>query len=195
MGAFRIELLHRSDEHREQRHDLYAPDIAAAVVQAKALFRAISPDNPSLVSFRIIENGLIAYEARKGDLGWCPQPHQADDREVVRAPDRRVLKRAENHSHALALYFVFYNFVRIHRTFGLVWRRVRSAMVMEEIVASIDRRDALRAGPLRVGWMRSSKFDQRRRPRGVTLNKKIVTGLLLVGAVIFLAAIIGGVFK
>jgi hypothetical protein len=69
MGAFRIELLHRSDEHREQRHDLYAPDIAAAVVQAKALFRAISPDNPSLVSFRIIENGLIAYEARKGDLG------------------------------------------------------------------------------------------------------------------------------
>jgi hypothetical protein len=43
--------------------------------------------------------------------------------------------------------------------------------------------------------MRSSKFDQRRRPRGVTLNKKIVTGLLLVGAVIFLAAIIGGVFK
>jgi hypothetical protein len=66
---FEIELLHRTDEHREQRHDLYAPHIAAAVVQARALFRAISPDNPSLVSFRIIENGLIAYETRKGDLG------------------------------------------------------------------------------------------------------------------------------
>jgi hypothetical protein len=43
--------------------------------------------------------------------------------------------------------------------------------------------------------MRTSKFDQRRRPRGVTLNKKIVTGLLLVGVVIFLASIIGGFFK
>jgi hypothetical protein len=69
MAAFRIELLHRSDEHREQRHDLYAPDLAAAVVQARALFRAISPGKPSLVSFRIMENGLIAYEARKADLG------------------------------------------------------------------------------------------------------------------------------
>lgn len=69
MAAFQIELLHRSDEVCEQRHDLYAPDIAAAVVQARALFRAISPGKPSLVSFRIMENGLIAYEARKGDLG------------------------------------------------------------------------------------------------------------------------------
>jgi hypothetical protein len=69
MAAFQIELLHRSDEHREQRHYLYAPDIAAAVVQGRALFRAISPGKPSLVSFRIMENGLVAYEARKGDLG------------------------------------------------------------------------------------------------------------------------------
>jgi hypothetical protein len=69
MAAFRIDLLHRSDEHREQRHDLYAPDIAAAVVQARALFKAISPGKPSLVSFRIMADGLIAYEARKGDLG------------------------------------------------------------------------------------------------------------------------------
>jgi hypothetical protein len=38
MAVFRIDLLYRLDEHREQRHDLYAPDIAAAVVQAKALF-------------------------------------------------------------------------------------------------------------------------------------------------------------
>jgi hypothetical protein len=40
MAVFRIDLLYRLDEHREQRHDLYAPDIAAAVLQAKALFRA-----------------------------------------------------------------------------------------------------------------------------------------------------------
>jgi hypothetical protein len=68
-GRIEIELLHRSDEHREQRHNLYAPDIAAAVVLARALFRAISPGKPSLVSFRIMENGLIAYEAWKGDVG------------------------------------------------------------------------------------------------------------------------------
>jgi hypothetical protein len=43
--------------------------------------------------------------------------------------------------------------------------------------------------------MRSSKFDLRRRTRSVTLNKTIVTGLLFVGVVIFLAAIIGGIFK
>jgi hypothetical protein len=43
--------------------------------------------------------------------------------------------------------------------------------------------------------MRSSKFDPRRQPRGGTLNKKIVAGLLLVGVVIFLASIIGGFFR
>jgi hypothetical protein len=43
--------------------------------------------------------------------------------------------------------------------------------------------------------MRSSKFDLRRRPRSLTLSKRIVAGLLFVGVVIFLAAIIGGIFK
>jgi hypothetical protein len=42
--------------------------------------------------------------------------------------------------------------------------------------------------------MRSAKFHQRR-SRGVTLNKKIVTGLLLAGVVIFLASIISGIFR
>ena len=44
--------------------------------------------------------------------------------------------------------------------------------------------------------MRSSKFDPRRQPRGGTLNKKIIAGLLLVGVVTFLAAIfISGMFR
>lgn len=68
MAAFQIELLHCWGEHRAQRHDLYAPDITAAVVQARALFRALSPDKPSLVSFRIIENRLIAYVSSKEDF-------------------------------------------------------------------------------------------------------------------------------
>jgi hypothetical protein len=42
--------------------------------------------------------------------------------------------------------------------------------------------------------MRSSKFDRRRQPGSATLSKKIVAGLLLVAAVIFIASIIGGFF-
>ena len=38
------------------------------MVQARALFGALSPGRPSLVSFRIMEDGLIAYEATKVDL-------------------------------------------------------------------------------------------------------------------------------
>jgi hypothetical protein len=51
-------------------------------------------------------------------------------------------KRIDNHIHALSLYFVFYNFVRIHKTL-----RVTPAMqagiadrlwTMEDVVALID---------------------------------------------------------
>jgi hypothetical protein len=64
-------------------------------------------------------------------------------------------KRVENHCHQLALYFVFYNFVRIHRTL-----RVTPAMAagisdrlwsMEDVVALIDRREAIQTGMLKVG--------------------------------------------
>jgi hypothetical protein len=47
--------------------------------------------------------------------------------------------------------------------------------------------------------MRSSKFDSRRQPRRPAArripNKKIITGLLLLGVVIFLASVIGGLFR
>ena len=64
-------------------------------------------------------------------------------------------KRVENHCHQLALYFVFYNFVRIHRTL-----RTSPAMAagisdrlwsMEDVVALIDRRESIRTGALLVG--------------------------------------------
>src|SRR6185437_6168946 len=64
-------------------------------------------------------------------------------------------KRIENHCHQLALYFVFYNFVRIHKTL-----RVTPAMAagvsdrlwsMEDIVALIDAREEApkKRGPYR----------------------------------------------
>jgi IS1 family transposase len=68
-------------------------------------------------------------------------------------------KRVENHCHQLALYFVFYNFVRIHKTL-----RITPAMApamaagisdrlwsMEDVVALIDRREVIRSGMLRIG--------------------------------------------
>ena len=74
MAEFQIELLHRTAEHSgdhllAERHDIHAPDLGAAVVQARALFLSLSSGKPSLVSFRIMENGLIAHEATKADLG------------------------------------------------------------------------------------------------------------------------------
>lgn len=58
-------------------------------------------------------------------------------------------KKVENHAHAVALYFVHYNFARIHQTL-----RVTPAMAagladhvwsLEEIVGLLDRSDALAA--------------------------------------------------
>ena len=54
-------------------------------------------------------------------------------------------KKAENHAHALAIYFTYYNFVRIHKTL-----RVTPAMAagltdrlwsMEDVVALVDARE------------------------------------------------------
>ena len=64
-------------------------------------------------------------------------------------------KKVENHCHALALYFVFYNFVRMHKTL-----RMTPAMAagvsdrlwsMDDIVALIDRREEIRSGRAMVG--------------------------------------------
>ena len=74
-------------------------------------------------------------------------------------------RKVENHCHALALYFVFYNFVRIHKTF-----RVRPAMAagvsdrlwsMEDIVALIK---ATEGEPKKRGPYKR----QPRRPAGIS---------------------------
>ena len=64
-------------------------------------------------------------------------------------------KRVENHCHQLALYFVFYNFVRIHKTL-----RMSPAMAagietrlwsMEDVVRMVERRENIRSGAALVG--------------------------------------------
>ena len=64
-------------------------------------------------------------------------------------------KKLDNHAHMVALYALWYNFVRIHKTL-----RMTPAMAagietqlwsMEDVVALTDRREAIRDETLLVG--------------------------------------------
>jgi hypothetical protein len=54
-------------------------------------------------------------------------------------------KKFENHYHALALYFVFYNFCRVHKTLGatpaMAAGLVDKVLKMADVVAMIDARE------------------------------------------------------
>ena len=54
-------------------------------------------------------------------------------------------KKFENHCHALALYFVFYNFCRVHKTLGatpaMAAGLVDKVLKMADVVAMIDARE------------------------------------------------------
>ena len=56
-------------------------------------------------------------------------------------------KKFENHCHALALYFVFYNFCRVHKTLGatpaMAAGIVDRVLKMADVVGMIDAREAL----------------------------------------------------
>jgi hypothetical protein len=55
-------------------------------------------------------------------------------------------KRVENHCHALALYFVFYNFVRMHKTLKMTPAMAAGVSdrlwSIEDVVALLDAREA-----------------------------------------------------
>jgi hypothetical protein len=54
-------------------------------------------------------------------------------------------KKFENHCHALALYFVWYNFLRVHKTLGVTPAMaaglVNVVMDMSDVVTLIDQRE------------------------------------------------------
>jgi len=54
-------------------------------------------------------------------------------------------KKFENHCHALALYFVFYNFCRVHKTLGatpaMASGLIDHVLKMEDIVFLINQRE------------------------------------------------------
>jgi hypothetical protein len=54
-------------------------------------------------------------------------------------------KKFENHCHALALYFVFYNFCRVHKTLGatpaMASGLVDKVLKMSDVVGMIDARE------------------------------------------------------
>ena len=88
---------------------------------------------------------------------------RSDQRKPRSSPRRSPVvtatsKKVEYHCHALPLYFVFYNFVRIHKT-----RRMTPAMAagvsdrlwsMEDIVALID---AIEGEPKKRGSYKSRR--------------------------------------
>ena len=51
-------------------------------------------------------------EAYQHELCRAPEPHDADAHAAVHAADQRLLEEVENHMHMVALYTVWYNWVR-----------------------------------------------------------------------------------
>jgi IS1 family transposase len=69
-------------------------------------------------------------------------------------------KKFENHCHALALYFVFYNFCRVHKTLGVTPAMAAGVapvlMNMTDVVAMIDAREV----PTVRGTYKKRKTDE-----------------------------------
>lgn len=99
----------------------------------------------------------VCIGARKQDISGMPDPAHVSTSYVersnlsIRTGMRRFTrlslgfsKRIDMHCHALALYFVFYNFVRIHKTLrttpAMAVGITTKLMEMEDIAALIDAR-------------------------------------------------------
>ena len=81
-------------------------------------------------------------EAREHELRGAPEPHDADAHAAVHPAHQRLLEEVREPLHMVAIYTVWYNFVRIHKTL-----KVTPAMAaglspilwsMEDVAALID---------------------------------------------------------
>jgi hypothetical protein len=80
-----------------------------------------------------------------------PEPHHAHVDAPVHSPDQWLFKEGREPRHAVALYFAFYSFCRVHQTL-----RVTPAMEagltdhvwsVEELVALLPEMEAKKRGP------------------------------------------------
>jgi hypothetical protein len=60
-------------------------------------------------------------------------------------------KKLENHAHMVALYALWYNFVRIQKTLRTSPAMETRLWSMEDVVRLVERREDLRSGALLVG--------------------------------------------
>jgi hypothetical protein len=56
------------------------------------------------------------HEARQHQLRRTAEPFDADGHPPLHPTDHAFSKKVENHWYALAIYFMHYNYVRIHTT-------------------------------------------------------------------------------
>jgi len=68
----------------------------------------------------------------------APEPHHAYVHASVHAADHAHSKKVENHCHALALYFLFYNWMRPHaslegKTPAMVAKLAKAPMTMADL--------------------------------------------------------------
>jgi hypothetical protein len=77
----------------------------------------------------------------------APESHHAYVDAPLYAPRPYVLEKFENHCHAMALYFVFYNFCCVHKTLGatpaMAPGLVDRVLKTTDVVAMIDARETL----------------------------------------------------
>jgi hypothetical protein len=59
---------------------------------------------------------LTGSESHLHQLRGAAEPHDADVDAAIHQIDERVLEKTENHAAMVALYFMDYNFGRVHQT-------------------------------------------------------------------------------
>jgi len=58
----------------------------------------------------------IPIITRLDQLRGAPESYDENVDAPIYAPDQWILEKGRDHEHALALYFMYYNFCRIHQT-------------------------------------------------------------------------------